>query len=144
PPGAAPRGGFPPVVGLVLTAPRTTGRWPERHGPGAVKRATAIAFAPLWLALGAVTAPGGKPKSHGDNVHRQDAECSSCHTADAATLARDPGAARQLLPTDLDGRCNVCHGDEGPSHPTSVRPTKAVPEILPLAGGGTTGWPTRH
>lgn len=107
-----------------------------------MKRAAAIAFATLWLALGAVAAPGGK--SQGDDVHRQDADCSTCHTADAATLARDPGAARQLLATDLERRCNVCHGDEGPSHPTSVRAGKGVPDILPLAGDGTIGCATCH
>jgi len=107
-----------------------------------VKRATAIVCATVWLALWAVAAPGGK--SHGDNAHRKDADCSTCHTADAATLASDSGAARQLLAPDLEQRCNVCHGDQGPSHPTSVRPVKTVPEILPLAGDGTIGCVTCH
>jgi len=107
-----------------------------------VKRATAIVCATVWLTLGAVAAPGDK--SHGDAVHRQDADCSTCHTADAATPAGDPVAARQLLASDLERRCNVCHGEQGPSHPTSVRPGKAVPEILPLAGDGTIGCATCH
>ena len=36
-------------------------------------------------------------KPVGENVHRPDADCMACHTADQATLERDHTAARALL-----------------------------------------------
>ena len=106
-----------------------------------MRREAAIAFASLLLAVWAVAALGGK--SHGDDVHRGDADCQTCHTADATKLAGDPIAARGLLAPDLERRCNVCHGDQGPSHPTGVRTGKAVP-ILPLANDGEITCATCH
>jgi len=82
-------------------------------------------------------------KPRGENVHRPQGDCAACHTADAATLGRDGAAARKLLAPDLEERCNGCHGDEGPSHPTGVRSAKTVPE-LPLTDDRRITCPTCH
>jgi hypothetical protein len=90
---------------------------------------------PLGVALG--------KKPQGENVHRSDAECTACHTADRATLERDRVQARGLLAPDLEERCVLCH-DEGPSHHTGIRPKKPVPDILPLSGEGLITCATCH
>ena len=73
---------------------------------------------------------------HGvDNVHRPDADCLGVpyrRSRDARDRARrGAGAARP----DLESRCFTCH-DEGPSHHTGIKPTKPVPDILPLSAEG--------
>ena len=83
-----------------------------------------------------------KPK--GENVHRPDGDCTACHTNERAVLERDPGAARTLLAADLESRCLVCHGDQGPSHHTGIRPRKPVPEKLPLSAEGLITCATCH
>jgi hypothetical protein len=77
-------------------------------------------------------------RPHGEDVHRSDGACETCHTADAATLHADPAAARTAVVPDLEARCMACHGDEGPSHKTGVEPTKPVPDALPLTEGKVT------
>lgn len=99
--------------------------------------AAATAFAVLCVALVAAAPPGPSP-------HRPDAPCSGCHTADAATLARDPVAARGLLVPDLEARCDVCHADQGPSHKTGMPPAHPVPSTLPLSATGTITCGTCH
>jgi len=71
-----------------------------------------------------------------ENVHRPDVDCMRCHNVVAATLQSDPTAARSLLADDLEARCILCHGNEGPSHRTGIRPRKPVPDTLPLSGEG--------
>jgi predicted CXXCH cytochrome family protein len=82
-------------------------------------------------------------RPRGENVHRPDANCGACHTADRDTLERDPIAARAALVPDLEERCARCH-DEGPSHRTDIPPRKAVPDTLPLSVGGTITCSTCH
>ena len=82
-------------------------------------------------------------RSDRENVHRPDADCAGCHTADAATLRKDPVAARDLLVPDLESRCIACH-DEGPSHHTGIRPKKPVPDTLPLSRDGLITCATCH
>src|SRR5438046_5529531 len=91
-----------------------------------------VAFLLLTTSLAVVLAKGPR----GENVHRPDAECTACHTADRATLEQDRDAARGLLAADLEERCILCHGDEGPSHHTGIRPRKPVPGTLPLSVEG--------
>jgi hypothetical protein len=83
-------------------------------------------------------------KPAGENVHRPDADCMGCHTADQTTLGRDRAAARALLAADLEERCVLCHNDEGPSHHTGIRPRKAVPDSLPLSAEGLITCATCH
>lgn len=77
-------------------------------------------------------------RPRGEDVHRLDGPCETCHTADAATLHGDPAVARTLVAPDLEARCVACHGDEGPSHKTGVEPAKPVTDALPLAEGKIT------
>lgn len=99
---------------------------------------------PLALVLLLALLAGAAAKPHGENVHRPDGDCHACHTADAATLNADKTAARTALAPDLEARCARCHGDEGPSHRTGMRPVKAEPDGLPLAADGTIGCATCH
>jgi hypothetical protein len=78
-----------------------------------------------------------------ENLHRVDAECGACHTADRDSLERDRVAARALLAADLEPRCMTCH-DEGPSHHTGIRPKKPVPDTLPLSNDGLITCATCH
>lgn len=91
-------------------------------------------------ALHAVLAEG----TTGESVHRPDADCRSCHTAGRDVLERDRDAARTLLAADLEARCMLCHGNEGPSHHTGIRPVKPVPATLPLSGEGLITCATCH
>jgi hypothetical protein len=77
-------------------------------------------------------------------VHRPDVDCRSCHTVERDVLEQDRAAARTLLASDLEERCILCHGNEGPSHHTGVRPTKPVPETLPLSAEGLITCATCH
>jgi len=94
----------------------------------------------LVLLVGVVLAK----KPAGENVHRPDADCVGCHTADQAALERDRPAARALLAADLEERCVLCHNDEGPSHHTGIRPRKPVPDRLPLSAEGLITCATCH
>src|SRR5262249_56156233 len=76
--------------------------------------------------------------------HRPAARCTSCHTADAAVCGGDGGGARGLLAADLEERCILCHGNEGPSHHTGIRPRGAVPDTLPLSAEGLITCATCH
>jgi len=90
-----------------------------------------------------LTVVQAKPKA--DNVHRPDADCARCHTAERAALEADPNAARTtLLAPDIEDRCNGCHNDEGPSHHVGIRPHKPVPDTLPLSGSGLITCSTCH
>ena len=80
----------------------------------------------------------------GENVHRPDADCTACHTNARATLEQDPVVARRLLAPDLEERCILCHGDQGPSHRTGIRPRKPVPDTLPLSAEGLITCATCH
>jgi len=80
----------------------------------------------------------------GPDVHRPDADCLVCHTLDAAALKRDPAQARTALIPDLDSRCMTCHGGEGPSHRTGMRPRGVVPPELPLSRDGRITCATCH
>lgn len=80
----------------------------------------------------------------GPDVHRPDAACLGCHTADAVTLNRDPTNARSALIPNLEARCLACHGGEGPSHKTGVRPRGLVPASLPLSSEGLVTCATCH
>ncbi len=113
-------------------------RW-GRRGSRWVWRALVT---PLVVGALLTLARGTRPK--GPDVHRADADCRTCHTADAATLDRDRPAARALVAPDVDSRCNTCHGDEGPSHKIGIRPTRPVPETLPLSGDGLITCATCH
>src|SRR3989442_4460346 len=98
------------------------------------------AFLLLTASLGVLLAKGPR----GENVHRPDAECTGCHTADRARLEQDHGAARGLLAADLQERCILCHGGHGPSHHTGIQPRKPGPETLPLSVEGLITWATGH
>jgi hypothetical protein len=102
-------------------------------------RATVVVLTLLAGAVGVLA-----KRSDHENVHRPDADCAGCHTADAATLRSDPAAARNLLVPDLEERCLVCHDDEGPSHHTGIRPRKPVPADLPLSRDGVIVCATCH
>jgi hypothetical protein len=97
----------------------------------------------LLLPLAALTAVRAE-KPLGENVHRPDVECRSCHTVARDVLEQDRVAARALLASDLEARCILCHGNEGPSHHTGIRPTKPVPDTLPLSAEGLITCATCH
>jgi predicted CXXCH cytochrome family protein len=99
-------------------------------------------LAPL-LVIALVTAVLAK-KPHGDDVHRTDADCRTCHTADSAALNQNRDAAEAALVSNLETRCAACHGDEGPSHRTGIPAVRSVPATLPLATNGTIGCATCH
>jgi predicted CXXCH cytochrome family protein len=77
-------------------------------------------------------------------VHRPDANCRTCHTADRAVLSSNPARARTLLVSNLEATCNRCHGDQGPSHKTGMPPARPVPPELPLSGDGKVACATCH
>ena len=106
------------------------------------RRSRGARTAPLALVLAVAAAVAAKPR--GPDVHRPGADCSLCHTLDAAALAADPGAAHAALVPDLDARCAACHGDEGPSHKTGIPPQRPEPTVLPLAADGTIACATCH
>jgi len=108
------------------------------------RRRLALGTAAAATALFAVLLAVSLAKPKGENVHRSDADCASCHTADRTKLERDAVAARDLLVADVDARCNACHSDEGPSHRTGIPPKGQVPVTLPLSGNGTIACATCH
>jgi hypothetical protein len=83
-------------------------------------------------------------KPHGEDVHRPDADCGQCHTGERNALGEDAAGARALVVPDLEQRCLVCHGDEGPSHRTGMPPNKPVPDTLPLSSTGLITCATCH
>ena len=105
-------------------------------GFSACARRLAIALPVLSVAIAGTALAARRAKS--PDVHRPEADCRVCHTADAATLRGDGEAARAALVPDLEARCADCHGDEGVSHPTGGRPQRPVPATLPLADGRIT------
>src|SRR6266568_3502309 len=86
--------------------------------------------------------PAAAPR--GEDVHRADANCRVCHTADRTTLNSNPARARVLLIPNLEATCNRCHGSEGPSHKTGMKATTRVPADLPLDPDGIVGCATCH
>ena len=104
----------------------------RRRGAAALVLVLPILLGVAWAA---------KPQR--DDVHRPDAECGRCHTADRDSLERDRLAARALLASDLEARCTVCH-DEGPSHHTGIPPKGPVPDTLPLSIDGRITCATCH
>jgi len=113
-----------------------------RRPRAVVSRATATL--PILVAALAVATVVVAARPRGDDVHRRGADCRACHTTDAAALSADAAAARAALAGDLETRCMACHGDQGPSHRTGMRPTKSVPPDLPPAADGTIGCATCH
>ncbi len=99
---------------------------------------------PALLLVGTLVAEALAAGATGPNVHRPDADCRACHTADRDALEADRGAAGGLPAADLDPRRIVCHGNEGPSHHTGIRPVKPVPETLPLSAEGLITCTTCH
>lgn len=83
-------------------------------------------------------------RATGENVHRPDADCRTCHTADAAALKRNPAAARTALAPNLEATCNRCHGAQGPSHKTNIAAKPGVPPNLPLSVDGRITCATCH
>lgn len=96
------------------------------------------------VALPALSLMVMRARAKPENIHRQDADCTRCHTVDRATLEADPVEARTRLVDDVDTRCNECHGDEGPSHRVGMPPTKPLPDTLPLASNGNIACATCH
>jgi len=80
----------------------------------------------------------------GEDVHRADANCRVCHTADRATLNSNPARASTLLISNLEATCNRCHGSEGPSHKTGMKAAMRVPSDLPLDSHGIVTCATCH
>jgi hypothetical protein len=97
------------------------------------------AGAPLWTAP--VLADGG---AKGPNVHTMNGPCLTCHTADHDVLMADKTRAKALLRPDLEIVCNRCHGDQGASHQTGIRPKGNVPPNLPLSASGKIVCSTCH
>jgi len=114
----------------------------ELHQPARRRRTVAVAIAAVALLVATFATTAAKSKR--ENVHRPDADCASCHTADRARLEREAATARGLLVSDIDARCNACHADEGPSHRTGMPPHRPVPETLPLSGSGVITCGTCH
>jgi hypothetical protein len=96
----------------------------------------------LLLVPLAVSVLAGRPQ--GENVHRPDGDCRACHTVGEAPLRQDPSTARARLAADLEERCLLCHGDQGPSHHTGIKPRKPVPDTLPLSVEGLITCATCH
>src|SRR5438093_8664077 len=114
-----------------------------RRGPGLWSwRVSRPAAALLLLAapLGIALARGPR----GDDVHRPDGECTACHSVGRTMLEQDRPAARGLLAPDLEERCLLCHGDQGASHHTGIKPRKPVPAALPLSAEGLITCATCH
>jgi hypothetical protein len=111
----------------------------------ALQRSLALALA-LW-GLGSslfLRQALSRSKAQGEDVHRRDANCRSCHTADRDALDGDPAKARLSLRADLEATCNRCHGSQGPSHKTGVRATMSVPPALHLSSEGRLTCATCH
>jgi hypothetical protein len=113
-----------------------------RRGKRGVRRVWWAFATPLVLVGLLAVARGARPR--GPNVHRPEGDCLACHTADALTLDRDRLVARDRVAADVESRCNACHGDQGPSHKTGVRPARPVPETLPLSTDGLVTCATCH
>ncbi len=126
---------------MVGESARAQGAVPRRGGPGPRTRRRVVAAVAGVAALLAIA--DAKPVP-GPDVHRPDADCRFCHTADAAALHADSTLARTALVPDLEARCLRCHGGEGPSHPTGMRPGRPVPPELPLSRDGLVTCSTCH
>ena len=111
------------------------------RGVGSSRWGWAVPGFALLVPLAAVVLAKGP---QGENVHRPGADCTACHTVAQAALEHDPGAARALLAPDLEERCLLCHGDQGPSHHTGIKPRKPVPDALPLSADGLITCATCH
>jgi hypothetical protein len=85
-----------------------------------------------------------RSKARGEDAHRRDANCRTCHTADRDALGVDPSQAKLWLRTDLEATCNRCHGTQGPSHRTGGKATMSVPSTLPLSSDGRLTCATCH
>ena len=109
-----------------------------------VRRAGARMAFPAAFLLVLLLALADARTGIGPDVHRADADCRRCHTADAAALRADSAAARVALVPDLDARCMACHGAEGPSHRTGMRLKRAAPALLPLSRDGLVTCGTCH
>ncbi len=112
-------------------------------GPGVRSRRWAGQRLAVVLVFAFASAALAK-RQHGEDVHRPDASCPVCHSAQRDALEADRAAARGLLAPDLEARCLLCHNDEGPSHRTGIRPVKPVPAILPLSVDGLITCATCH
>jgi hypothetical protein len=115
-----------------------------RRSPRTIASRARWVLAPLVLVHLVTLLAAALAKPHGENVHRAGGDCRACHTADATTLSADKAAAATALAPDLEARCASCHGDEGPSHRTGIRPMKSAPAALPLAADGTIACATCH
>ena len=102
------------------------------------------ALVALAMVLAIPLAVARATKPHAENVHRPDAACVPCHGVDRPALEQDRAAARTMLAPDLEERCILCHGDEGPSHHTGIQPKKSVPDNLPLSREGLITCSTCH
>jgi hypothetical protein len=98
----------------------------------------------VGMFLNAIFPFAASPRARGEDVHRADANCRICHTADRAVLNSNPARARTLLIPDLEAACNRCHGEEGPSHKTGIPAKTNVPAILPLSPDGKITCATCH
>ena len=114
----------------------------RRGRPGIRSRLVWRVLVLVSLAVPLAVVLGKRPP--GENVHRPDAVCLTCHTTNRDTLEGDRDAARGLLVSDLETRCNRCHSDEGPSHRTGIRPRKPVPDPLRLSADGLITCATCH
>lgn len=83
-------------------------------------------------------------RARGENVHQPNANCLICHTAARADLAANPVRARALLRPNLEAVCIGCHGSQGKSHPTGMKPKMRVPPTLPLSVDGQVTCATCH
>lgn len=105
---------------------------------------------PLWCvavaAAGVLYVAGTAlaKKASGENVHRMDGNCRTCHTADATELNANRSRAMTALQPNLEATCNRCHGAQGPSHKTNVAAKPGVPSILPLSVDGKLTCATCH
>lgn len=130
---------LPVAAGTLYVPASMKTQWRDRCLQS-VARWSVVAVGVLIAALD----PAQASKPGAENVHRADADCRGCHTAERDTLERDRVAARALLAADLEERCILCHGDEGPSHHTGIRPKTQVPDTLPLSAEGLITCATCH
>ncbi|HUI27609.1 MAG TPA: cytochrome c3 family protein [Candidatus Kryptonia bacterium] len=103
---------------------------------------------PIWVALAFLGllmpfSVARAKSSQGEDVHRSEAACGTCHTTSREALQGNRDAARGMVAPDLETRCTACH-NEGPSHLTGIPAKKAVPDTLHLSAQGLITCATCH
>jgi predicted CXXCH cytochrome family protein len=90
----------------------------------------------LWLLLLLVIVLVPLLSTAKKQVHDFEGKCSMCH------LSLSDG--KKIFVKEIDFLCNDCHGEQGLSHPSGIRPSISIPDKFPLDWTGRLTCATCH